>query len=254
MALESYCPGCGAPRAVGARFCPSCGRPLADIPVATPVLTGVTPASPAVRQRTSPALLLLVVVTGVLAVAVFAYAIGPGGLIRSQTALATPTVGPTLQPTPTATDVAVVTDAPAFTAPPAEGGLNLTAGFGEPISLQDTSSGTSLGSVTVVKIKKYTALDYITADKGKTYVGVDVRYDAVSGFSYNPFDWVAHDATGAQYEYDGNNISPELSSGTLAAGRHREGWISFQVAKTLAHLWIDYQNSDGTVVFTVKLY
>jgi hypothetical protein len=140
-----------------------------------------------------------------------------------------------------------------FSEPPVGNGLNLTAAVGEKVPIQ-TSSGESLGTVAVIKSKKYSTLDYQTPDKGNIYLGVYVRYDATSGFNYNPFDWVAHDAAGAQFEYEGVNLSPELGSGTLAAGRHKEGWISFQVPKGAAHIWVDYQNSDGSVIFTVKLY
>jgi hypothetical protein len=140
-----------------------------------------------------------------------------------------------------------------FSEPPAGEGLNLTAALEEKVSIQ-TSSGEALGTVAVIKSKKYSSQDYQTPDKGNIYLGVYVRYDATSGFNDNPFDWVAHDAAGTQFEYEGVNLSPQLGSGTLAAGRHKEGWISFQVPKNAAHLWVDYQNSDGSVIFTVKLY
>jgi hypothetical protein len=252
MPPETYCPGCGAPRAVGARFCASCGRPLDADPTtlaAAPSLAPVVTSPPVTRQRTSPVLILAVILTGLLALGAIGYAVSqPGGLVAVATAT------PTASPTATPFEAPVVTDEPIFTEPPPAGGLNLTAALGEAVALQNTDTGKSLGAVTVVRSKKYTSFDYSVADKGKTFVGVDVKYNAVSGFDYNPFDWVAHDASGTQYEYDGSNLNPALGSGTLAAGRHKEGWISFQVPKTLAHLWVDYENSDGTVVFSVKLY
>lgn len=226
----------------------------AATPNLQPSLAAVSPSLLVARERTSPVLIILVLLTGLLALGALVYAFsqsgGLGGLAAApSTAIPTPTSEPTATPYEP-----VTTYEPTFIEPPAAGGLNLTAALGEAVALQETSSGASLGSIKVIKSKKYTSFDYSVADKGKTFVGVDVRYDAVSGFDYNPFDWVAHDAGGTQYEYDGSNLNPSLDSGTLAAGRHKEGWISFQVPKTTAHLWVDYENSDGTVVFTVKLY
>jgi hypothetical protein len=214
------------------------------------VLAAVTPGPPVARERTSPVLIVAVVLTGLLALGVVGYALSRGSPNPPGAASAT---NPAL-PTATPTDSTGATDEPIASLPAPGGGLNGTAALGEKVDLQNTSSGVDLGTVEVIKSKKYTSYNYSTADKGKTYVGVDVRYDAVSGFDYSPLDWVAHDSSGAQYTWDGTDLNPSLDSGTLAAGRHREGWTSFQVPKSTAHLWIDYENSNGTVVFTVKLY
>lgn len=128
------------------------------------------------------------------------------------------------------------------------------ASVGEAVPLQD-GSGNDLGDVTVLEGKKYSKVgDYLTADPGRVFVGARVRYVARSEFSYNLFDWVAHDDKGTQYEPSGYALSPELGSGTLAAGRKVEGWVSFDVPKTTGHIWVDYQTYDGTVIFSVSLF
>lgn len=221
-------------------------------PAPAPAIDAATMAALAKREheRTSPLLVLAVILTGVLALVVVGYAVaqGPGqGLLAGLS----PTPTPTASPTPTPVPVVVYTPAPR-TAPP--GGLNNTAVLGEAVDLQNTSTGGDLGSITVVKSKKYTSLNYQTPAKGQVFVAVDVRYDARSAFSYSAGEWVLHDGSGIQYQWTANDPSPALNSGTLAAGRHQEGWVGFQVQKAATHLWIDYQNGDGSIVFTVKLY
>ncbi len=128
------------------------------------------------------------------------------------------------------------------------------AAMGEAVSLQD-GSGADLGDVTVAQAKKVSKLaDYISADKGRVFAEAQVRYVARSQFSYNLYDWVAHDDAGTQYQPYGYFGKGSLESGTLATGRSVQGWVAFDIPKTSAHLWLDYQTYDGTVVFSVKLF
>lgn len=257
MAETRFCPQCGAAKAGEARFCSSCGLSfdVAERPMSfsekyrgTPFAQPVEPPPPPQPRSSLPlvgiGVMVLLIVAGV------AIALAATGRLGA------PGIGAVL-PTPTSTPVPRPTETLNLSTPrPDESeGYNLTAAIGEAVPLQRADDGTELGTVTVLSVKRYRTHDYAEARKGHTYVGVKVRYVAKAGFSYNPFDWVAHDADGTQYEYDGfADLEPELDSGTLASGRKREGWISFEIPLAVAHLWIDYQNADGSVVFSVKLY
>jgi hypothetical protein len=128
------------------------------------------------------------------------------------------------------------------------------AAMGEAVSLQD-GSGSDLGDVTVAQEKKVSKLaDYVTADKGRVFAEAQVKYAARAEFSYNLYDWVAHDDAGTQYEPYGYFGKGSLESGTLATGRSVQGWVAFDIPKNTAHLWLDYQTYDGTVIFSVKLF
>jgi len=128
------------------------------------------------------------------------------------------------------------------------------ARMGEAVSLQD-GSGADLGDVTVAQAKKVSKLaDYVTADKGRVFAEAQVRYTARAEFSYNLYDWVVHDEAGTQYQPYGYVGQGSLGSGTLATGRSVQGWVAFDVPKSTAHLWLDYQTYNGTVVFSVPLF
>jgi hypothetical protein len=214
---------------------------------ASPVAsTTVQPAARSGGSRFAPWLLVLGAVIAAVAVWYLYTTVQHTGGVGATAPTPTPFV-------PAAAAPSADTTQETFSEPPAGDGLNLTASLGEKVPIQ-TSSNEALGTVAVIKSKKYSSHDYQTPNKGNVYLGVYVRYDATSGFDYNALDWVAHDSAGAQFEWEGVDLTPELGSGTLAAGRHKEGWISFQVPKAAAHMWVDYQNSDGSVVFTVKLY
>ena len=234
------CPHCTRPIGGTEAFCPHCGGRL----TMTQGQAGgpaFAPAPLAATRRRGPraevAIGLLILVTVAVGVAVFLTQQKANEIVGNiQTAF--PTVRPPQVPQAT---VKVLVD-------------EYQAAIGERVSLND-GSGNDLGDVTVVEAKKYSSAgDFLTADRGRVFAGARVRYDARAEFSYNQFDWVAHDDEGNQFEALGYPLDPELSSGTLAAGRKVVGWVAFDVPKGTKHLWIDYQTFDGTVIFSVPLF
>ncbi len=238
--MTYQCPHCSRPIVGTEAFCPHCGGRLSmgrvepSSPVAAPAIA-TTPQRGGSRA--------LIIVGLVIALAVL---VGVGfQMLRQQAAdilgsvsSAIPTVRATLRP---AASVIVPLD-------------EYQAAMGEAVSLQD-GSGADLGDVSVLSGKKYSKVgDYLTAEPGRIFAGAKVRYVARSEFSYNLFDWVAHDDEGNQYQQSGYSLEPSLNSGTLAAGRKVEGWVSFDVPKSTEHLWVDYQTFDGTVIFSVPLF
>lgn len=169
----------------------------------------------------------------------------PGPVITNPPAIAS-----SAKPNKTA-EVTYVTEPPESTMQPAG---DTTAALNEAVPIVTLSDGSDLGTVTVVKSKKYASLSYSTASTGNTFVGVYVRYLAAASFTYGSFDWAAHDPAGNQYEAAFVDIDPALGSGTLAAKRKREGWISFEVPKKAAHLWADFKSYGGAVIFSVRVY
>lgn len=131
---------------------------------------------------------------------------------------------------------------------------NNTAKLGEGVPIISTADSADLGTITVLASKKYPkGYDYQTPTSGRIFLAVEVRYAAVAPMSYNPLDWIVRDANGNQFEADAWIPASFIDSGDLGAGRKKTGWIGFEVPKT-GHFWIDYINSDGSTIFTVKLY
>lgn len=246
----SFCPNCGT-KTTGARFCPACGRPT-GVAVTD---SGDAAAIPERKRGWGVAELVLVLL-------IVAALVGGGLLIlrgnvdriladvagaipdasgtgRSSAATSRPTPRPTPRVTPTAPH-------------PVPAG-EYAAALGEAVPLVDTA-GSELGDVIVHEARAYTeASEFLTADPGRMFVGARVEYVARAEFSYNPFDWVAHDDAGRQYEPSGFALDPELGAGTLARGRRTSGWVSFDVPQSNKALWIDYQTYDGEVIFSVRM-
>lgn len=123
--------------------------------------------------------------------------------------------------------------------------------IGETVPLVDTN-GAALGSVTVLEATEPRDVFGIPPSSGNRLVAVNVRYEAVSAWTYNLFDWALHDSSARQYEPTGLAPEPALSAGTLSPGNNVEGWVGFEVPES-AQVWVDMQAGDGTVVFSVEL-
>jgi len=135
-----------------------------------------------------------------------------------------------------------------------------TGSFGASHVIHDPATGVELGVVRVLKVTKYFS---VTADNkqvqtpaaGEIFVGVEVAYDAHSQFPYIGVDWEAHDESGnTPYEWIDADLTPRLGAGTLQPGQHAEGWTSFDVPLSSAHLWIDFLQAGGTTAFEEQLY
>jgi hypothetical protein len=237
------CPHCSHPIAADARFCPNCGGRLTTEPIPTPVIA----APPVTRSGLRPLEVLLVL----LIVA----ALGAFGWIATHNGKPQPIAAVLPTSTLTTRVPELVFSTPPPVTPPPDTALPGDTVFelGQAVTISNSTG--VLGTITVITSKRYTSLDeFQVAGKGKLWVGVELRYAATAPMSYSPFSWAAHDAAGSQYEYVARDVDPSLDSGDLGAGRNRTGWISFEVPKTTAHLWVDYKNYDGSVIFTVKLY
>lgn len=127
-----------------------------------------------------------------------------------------------------------------------------TARIGEAIDLVDTN-GDDLGTVTVIKNGKPSELLGSGPTAGYRYIAALVNYTARVSWSYNLFDWAAHDTRQFQYEPLAYAPNPGLSYGTLAAGRQVEGWVAFEVPEDVREVWLDFQTYDGEVIFTVQI-
>jgi hypothetical protein len=277
---QEFCPQCGTARVGALRFCRKCAFDYDSLPpsdsrpapavetsnasqsVASAVPMPANPPSPrpAIKSRRSIAPAEIIVVLLIIA------AIGGGAYVL--TSRGSPdqpagigAVGSTSSRPPSVTyplaSATDVPDLPSFgnstdTEPPVgEAPPTFPLGYRTTI----TSNDEELGHVTVLAAKKLTKLStYEVADSGKIFAAVHVRYEATASFSYNPYDWVAHDQDNRQYEVDSFGPEPALDSGDLSAGRKTDGWFAFQVPKATKHLWADYQNSDGSLVFSVPLY
>lgn len=115
-----------------------------------------------------------------------------------------------------------------------------TYGVGDVITI--TENGDPWADFTVLEVAE--AAEFVDPDgfyndtpqtDGYVYLTAKVRYEAIaSGVDYNPFDF--------QIFVDGqavdslafaiNGPEPELSSGTLPAGRTAEGWLLYEVPPT----------------------
>ncbi len=257
----SVCPRCGTSTQEGAQFCQSCGHRLSQpAPNAPQSFTEryartsygqpVSPATTHPQQVLAGSSLVVLgffLLVGAAAAGGYVYLQGNAARVSSD-------VG-TIASTPRPTAPGLTDDVePTFelvTPPPVQDPQALV---GEPIQLVDALDGSELGSVTVLSFKKYSSLSSLEPERGYVWVGVKVRYVASGAFSFNPFDFVAHDDRRTQYESAGHDLIPSLDSGTLAKGRKKEGWISFEVPKATKHLWVDYQDADGNVVFSVKVF
>jgi hypothetical protein len=127
----------------------------------------------------------------------------------------------------------------------------MTAQLGEVVELID-GAGDDLGSITVIKNGKPSALLEIPPASGNRYIAALVNYSAKSSWSYNLFDWAVHDTRQIQYEPLGLAPNPMLSYGTLSAGRQVEAWVAFEIPATVRDVWLDYR-SGGIVIFSVKI-
>lgn len=126
-----------------------------------------------------------------------------------------------------------------------------TAGLGEIVDLVD-GDGADLGSVRVIKNGKPSELLGLTPASGNRYIAALVNYTARAAWSYNLFDWAAHDSRQIQYEPLGLAPNPALEYGTLSAGRQVEAWVAFEIPATVRDVWLDFR-SGGEVIFTVKI-
>jgi hypothetical protein len=91
---------------------------------------------------------------------------------------------------------------------------------------------------------------------GWVYVQVYAKYvSLMDGATYNQFDWAIY-ADGRQLEslsFALYGPQPELSSGSLPAGRTAEGWLVYEVPPT-GEIVLSYEpNFDGPPVFEVVL-
>jgi hypothetical protein len=157
------------------------------------------------------------------------------------TAEPTPTEKPTPEPTPQSSTFAV----------------------GDVITI--TQDGEDWADFTVVEVNE--ATEFVDPDgfyndepqtAGYVFLSAKVRYEAIaSGVDYNPFDF--------QIFVDGqavdnlafalNGPQPELSSGTLPAGRTAEGWLLYEVPPT-GEVLLSYSGNvflDEEPIFEVVL-
>lgn len=132
--------------------------------------------------------------------------------------------------------------------PPAD---DTTAGLGEIVDLID-GSGADLGSVKVIKNGKPSDLLGIPPASGNRYIAALVNYTAQAAWSYNLFDWAAHDSRQIQYQPLGLAPNPPLAYGTLSAGRQVEAWVAFEIPASVRDVWLDYQ-PGGNLIFSVKV-
>lgn len=82
--------------------------------------------------------------------------------------------------------------------------------------------------------------------KGDRYVAVRVEYEGIEdGTSYNPLLWSAVDLDGFAWNQSFAGMAPALqSSNDLPAGRKAQGWITFEVPKSVHALEIVESQSD----------
>jgi uncharacterized membrane protein len=106
----------------------------------------------------------------------------------------------------------------------------------------------ALGSVAVLQHRTEKAAT------GGTRLLVEVRYGAEQAFEVRPEAWVASSIDGDLGAGQPAAIDPALRPGTLAAGETVTGWVEFDVPAGATDLFLDYNDPDGTTVFSVALF
>jgi hypothetical protein len=159
-----------------------------------------------------------------------------GTSVSTNEADSTATPEPTVEATPEPTEEATPTDRPTPEPTP----QSTTFAVGDVITI--TQDGEDWADFTVLEVNE--ATEFVDPEgffndepqtAGYVFLSAKVRYEAIaSGVDYNPFDF--------QIFVDGqavdnvafaiNGPEPELSSGTLPAGRTAEGWLLYEVPPT----------------------
>jgi hypothetical protein len=85
----------------------------------------------------------------------------------------------------------------------------------------------------------------ITSGLGNTLVAILVRYEAITdGIDYAPIHWRAIGDDGGSYEAQIDYV-PALGSGELAPGEEAEGWVTFEVPRSIQLLEALESRDDG---------
>ena len=124
------------------------------------------------------------------------------------------------------------------------------AGVGDTLSREDVE-------ITLVdeKWKPNTSKMFFKPDKGKMYVAVLVRYDAVEdGAFHNLIWWQATDEDGSSYDASVlAPVEPGLTPGQLEAGKSTQGWVTFEVPNDVQRLEIEEsQPLKGALRWTIE--
>ena len=181
---------------------------------------------------------------GIMVVLIVAAVLGGGALLVNRPMGGEP-IANDASPSPT--------DPPATpqpTMPPARDAYD--ARIGEIVGLRDGNAA-AVGSITVVKAGKPSKLAGSSPRPGFRYIAARVKFVSMASWSYSRLDWAAHDARRLAYEPLPDAPNPPLQTGALDAGRQAEGWVVFEVPRSVTEVWLDYRPLDQSVIFSVQI-
>ena len=199
---------------------------------------GAAVAAPA--RRHNPLLIIGIVLGAILAIVVVAAAIGSVGS-KGENAGSSSSTG----------------DAPAVTQPtaPSGGGSNVGVVGDQCIYTDDSGARAVVTLISVTDSSQPKDASTGEAPQNGNFATCDVSIQVTAGsYDFNPLDFYYQAPDGRTYDaFEGNAIwagfDPQLESGTLSAGQHTRGYVTFDVPIGTSGADIQLEDAGSNVVF-----